>query len=519
MYEESNMAPDDVQQELDEYFATHAPLPPLGALATAHEIEHERQMRERWPVADLYEKLLAPYRLSHPRRIVLNTIGDDIRPLAVAHGFAEICKLERIGHCAAYKTDYAWNAEYQMWLPDTRRSLFRRIFMKHYGDWLVQKIEGSDEPIKVGPGLIEAAIAYARGHEGVALSPTDVGVTEPGRWLTTAELSAQPAQRWLVRFGGVPVIPAHGIGCFYGYSESYKSYFAVKLAVALATGQPALGDTLALDCPERSRVLYVAAEDAAGLGARVAEACRQLRCADARLLLYNQPVVITDPMAVLDLVRQAKQLLAAEAPVAAVILDTYNQTLGPGDDENSADTARNYTLGMRLLQVAFKTVVVTVHHPPKSDGDQLRGSGALENNMDFALRFEREDGTMRTRVSGRKTKNGPKFSPFTVAFADSTDGMVLSAIESAVVASRPRDIFTPSERDAFQVLVEEKGPVPLGAWVTLVEERFGHSRQTVKNAREAAEKEHLIALAGKAGWELTAAGREYAGAQGWSPFV
>ena len=475
-------------------------------------------LEEQFPLPDLYEKLLAPYKMPSAKRIVVSTTHSDLRPLAFAHGFAEICKLERIGHCAAYNTDYAWCDEYQMWLPDTRRTLFRQLFMKHYGNWLIEAIDLSDEPIGLTPRHIEAALDYARGHEGVALCPADVAVMEPGRFLKPREIGRRSGQRWLARLGGAPVIPATGIGVFYGYSEAYKSYVAVNLAVALGAGRSDLGG-LALDCPEESWVLYVGAEDADGLDCRIDQARQQLGAPDARVLLFNQPVVMTDSGTILELVRQGKQALPAGAPVAAVILDTYNQTLGPGDDENSADTARNYTIGMRLLSRAFGAVVITVHHPPKGDGDQLRGSGALENNVDFALRFEREEGTMRTRVSGRKQKNGPKFAPFTVAFADSTAGVVLAGIEAGGRAAQTRDPLTDGQQEVLQILAEHRGPLKFGAWAALATEQLGISEALVQKTRRLAKENNLIALTGKDGWRLTPAGRGYAEVKGWSTIV
>jgi hypothetical protein len=422
-----------------------------------------------------------------------------------------------LGHLAG--TDYEWNAEHQMWLPDARGNLFLQTFMNYYEqERRRHQRDGGrmfEEPL--APSTITAVLAHAR--QLCALSPRDVAITEPGRFLQPGEIGRRGGLRWLARLGGAPVIPATGIGVFYGYSEAYKSYVAVNLAVALGAGRPDLGG-LGLDCPEGSWVLYVGAEDADGLDARIAAARRQLSAEDARVLLFNQPVIMTDPTTVLDLVRQGKQSLPAGAPVAAVILDTYNQTLGPGDDENSADTARNYTIGMRLLGRAFGAVVITIHHPPKGDGDQLRGSGALENNVDFALRFEREEGAMRTRVSGRKQKNGPKFAPFTVAFADSTAGMVLAEIEAGARASQKmKDVLTKAQREVLQVLAEHRGPLQFGAWAKLATDQLGISEALVQKTRSRAKENNLIALTVKDGWELTPFGRAYAHLQGWSTIV
>jgi hypothetical protein len=204
--------------------------------------------------------------------------------------------------------------------------------------------------------------------------------------------------------------------------------------VAIAAGQSTLTD-LTLDYDEGAWVLYVGAEDATGLGHRIVEGCTQAQVADPRLRLDSQAVVMTDMSAVLDLIQRARLALPAHAKVALIVLDTYNQTLGPGDEENSADTARAYTTGMRLLGRAFPgAAVITVHHP-SAEGERLRGSTALENNVEFSIRFDREEGTMRTTLVSKKQKNASRFAPLTAAFATSAEGIVLGSVEAGAATA------------------------------------------------------------------------------------
>lgn len=436
-----------------------------------------------------------------------------------------------LGHCGG--TDYAWNEAYRMWLPGP--DLMRRGFLTYLDVRRAQENEmGRDErpvvddngrpgiwrglrlptPDELTPTFIASVVDHCRAVR-LALTSAQVAVTAPGRFLQPGEIGRRPPQRWLARVGGAPVLPGRGIGALYGYSESYKSYVAVNLAVALASGRADLAG-LALDAPEGGWVLYVAAEDADGLDARIAAARRQLGAPDARVLLYDQPVVMTDGAAVLDLVLQARQALPPGAPVTAVVIDTYNQSLGAGDDENSADTARNYTLGMRLLERALDAVVVTIHHPPKGDGDQLRGSGALENNVDFAIRFEREEGAMRTRVSARKQKNGPKFDAFTVAFAAADDGLVMAGVGTKA-GPRPekagKDPLLDHEQKAlvFRALARAE---PAG--LTYTEWRAAASSAGTFSAAKAMMEDRELVCCAEGRYRLTTQGAAQAEGKGWT---
>jgi hypothetical protein len=168
---------------------------------------------------------------------------------------------------------------------------------------------------------------------------------------------------------------------------------------------------------------------------------------------------------------------------------------------------------MRLLERALDTVVVTIHHPPKGDGDQLRGSGALENNVDFAIRFEREENAMRTRVSARKQKNGPKFSPFTVAFAAADDGLVMAGVEAGAAPTRGQGaVFTPGEREVFDLFVEHRAPWSMAEWTEAAIEELGVSEGLVRKTRTAAAGARFIRKVEGRRWELTGAGLDYAGA-------
>jgi hypothetical protein len=453
-------------------------------------------------------------------RLVFQAWYSDNRPFVLATCFAEICKLKRIGHCAAYRTDYSWSDEYGLWLPDIRRSLFRRIFIEHFGEGLFERNQ-DDASMAPGPRTIESIIDFARGTDGVALSPSEVALTPEPQLLSLDDMQRRPIPRFIARLGNSPIIPAESLGVFYGRSEAFKSYFTVKFAAAIACGVTAF-QGLTLDYPAGAWAIYVGAEDAPGLAHRIAEACNQLGADTARIRLINQPVVMTDMDAVLDLVRRIKIGLAAagagDDPVALIVLDTYNQTLGPGDEENSADTARAYTTGMRVLSRAFPaSAVITVHHP-NAEGVNMRGSTALENNIEFALRFDREDGTMRTTVLCKKQKNAAKFDPFALSFADSAKGIVLAGIQAGAQTRIPKSkanrdpLFDHEQkRLVFRALaLGEPNGLGYSEW-----KKQASSAGTFNAAKSLMEDRGLVHRGDDSRYRLTTTGLQQAQEHGW----
>jgi len=172
-------------------------------------------------------------------------------------------------------------------------------------------------------------------------------------------LAAQPeAQRWLV----TDLWSEGAVGIVGGEPKCCKSFLALELAVAVASGRPALR-RFAVTSP--GRVLLYAAEDAQHIvRARLEGICAAVACELAAIDVQ----VITAPTLRLDLERDRERL---ERTVEALrsrllILDPFVRL--HRIDENSSGEVAPLLAYLRELQRRHTLAVLLVHHARKSSG-------------------------------------------------------------------------------------------------------------------------------------------------------
>ena len=162
-----------------------------------------------------------------------------------------------------------------------------------------------------------------------------------------------------------------------------KSFVALDMAFHIASGRPWMGQRV-----QGGPVLYVAAEGATGLHNRIAA----LKAAnpsvhDIPLALLSATLDLTnDPEAVLRLIEAAKRLQAT-----CIVLDTLAR-LFPGD-ENNPEHMGGVLQVLGQLEAATDTLVVVIHHPPKTKGaTTARGHSMMDGAVDVALYIHHEEG-------------------------------------------------------------------------------------------------------------------------------
>ena len=194
---------------------------------------------------------------------------------------------------------------------------------------------------------------------------------EPIRLHTIAELRKRPPVGWLVdRFAQrstiVMVAGPPGIG---------KSFLTADLALSVATGQPFLGER-----PTRQgRVLYIAGEGATGLPSRVEawERTRNVRVDDDALMVAEQGVDFSSETSTDKLVA-----IVAAQRFDLVIADTFSQLTRLRNENDAAEVATALRNAQRVREACPGSVVVFVHHVGKGDRAQMRGSSAIQGNVD-----------------------------------------------------------------------------------------------------------------------------------------
>ena len=191
------------------------------------------------------------------------------------------------------------------------------------------------------------------------------------RVVRAAELQDLPADQphWLIE----PLWGASAVGVVGGAPKSGKTFLALELAVAVASGRPCLG-RFAVPCP--GPVLVLAAEDSPHQVKRRIQGIAHARGADFTTLEVR---LILDTALRLDRPQDLHRLhltLASQRP-KLLILDPFVRLQRA--DENDARQVAAILAALRELAVTFNAAVLLVHHARKSGaalpGQALRGSG------------------------------------------------------------------------------------------------------------------------------------------------
>lgn len=244
---------------------------------------------------------------------------------------------------------------------------------EHYEDQLEEAV------------VVDRAQRYAVPSEGEPVSAYDARY----KLLSPVDIHAIPAQQWCIK----NILPAKGIAAIFGPSGSGKSFLAVHMAAAIATGGRWFGKRT-----RQADVVYVMLEGEGGIRNRIAALERyQGPLPPERFSVVIQPFHLTTPQDVAD--------LAAVIPDGAVvIIDTLNRA-APMADENSSKDMGLILEGAKTLQATTGGLVVVVHHTGKDASKGLRGHSSLHAALDTAIEVERSAAGNRT-WSVAKSKDG-----------------------------------------------------------------------------------------------------------------
>ncbi len=232
---------------------------------------------------------------------------------------------------------------------------------------------------------------------------------------TTQQVLNMPPPAWLVD----EWLVVGSLACIYGKPSTLKSLVAQSWAFCLATGHDWYGHTVV-----PSRVLYVAAEGAGGLGKRITAWCDD----------FGVPV---DDLADLKWLPIALNLLddeiAAGVVAAAVdnesdvvVIDTVARATPGANENDSAPFSKVVNVADRLRELG-KTVIL-VHHAPQVGG-RLRGHTVLEGALDTNIEAERDPGAPTMTLSMPKQKDFAEAQPIALKLRIVGESVVLDRIE------------------------------------------------------------------------------------------
>jgi hypothetical protein len=243
---------------------------------------------------------------------------------------------------------------------------------------------------------------------------------------------------WLIE----GVIPVGSFTALYGPPGSFKSFIALDIAEAIATGRSWMGKPV--DKP--GAVLYLAGEGFGGIGARI-KACKIHHQTEDGAPIYivrhqlNLRSSAEDFNALMMAVVQLVEQTGMEFSLA--IVDTLARAFG-GGNENSSEDMGAFITAMGKVQEFLNCALMVLHHSGKDAAKGLRGHSSLLGAVDTELELLRFDEQMKGVLTISKQKDGAdnerfgfemvevEIKPAGLALSDPVISLAVQASDSAV---------------------------------------------------------------------------------------
>src|ERR1700735_5416313 len=163
------------------------------------------------------------------------------------------------------------------------------------------------------------------------------------------DIRFDPDEEWVVE----DVLPMRGFGLVYGKPRSFKSFTALDLVLHVVLGDPWAGKRV-----EKSTVVYIAAEGAAGMRKRVSayQAKHEVPRGGFALVAAAPNLGVGDG----DLAALIAAVESAGIRPGLIVIDTASKSIGAAE-ENSAGMAA-FVLNAGKLAGHFDCLVLGVHH-------------------------------------------------------------------------------------------------------------------------------------------------------------
>lgn len=197
------------------------------------------------------------------------------------------------------------------------------------------------------------------------------------------------------------VIPARGIGMFFGASGSYKSFIALDWASCLAHGHAGQWGAP----PVCNDVLYFAGEAPIGTAKQRRPAWLEWQqpTNPHRLAVFPRVPHLGDTDGWAGVKADIEEL---GMKPRLIVIDTLTRLL-TGFDENSSKDATKTTGFLEDLSAYYECFVLVVHHTGKDESRGARGSSAFFANMDTVLSVTKKGQGSYFKVRKHKDADAP----------------------------------------------------------------------------------------------------------------
>jgi hypothetical protein len=252
-------------------------------------------------------------------------------------------------------------------------------------------------PIDVPPPQVEdIAKEFAADPPKEAPPPKPLKTIKIESWDTIQD---EPVE-WLIE----GVIPKGSFTALYGPPGSFKSFIALDIAEAIATGRTWMGK----EVKQTGAVLYLAGEGFGGIGARI-KACKLHHQTEDGAPIYivrhqlNLRSSAEDFNALMMAVVQLVEQTGMEFSLA--IVDTLARAFG-GGNENSSEDMGAFITAMGKVQEFLNCALMVLHHSGKDAAKGLRGHSSLLGAVDTELELLRFEEQMKGVLTISKQKDG-----------------------------------------------------------------------------------------------------------------
>jgi hypothetical protein len=213
------------------------------------------------------------------------------------------------------------------------------------------------------------------------------------------DIQDEPVE-WMIH----SILPAKSFSALFGPPGSFKSFIALDMAEAIATGRPWMGNQI----EKQGAVLYICGEGFGGMGARI-KACQIHHSTPKGAPIYvirhqlNLRSSAEDFNALMMAVVQLVETTGIEFQL--LIIDTLARAFG-GGNENDSDAMGSFITSMGKIQEFLACALMVLHHSGKDLAKGLRGHSSLLGAVDTQLEILRFEDQAKGIISLTKQKDG-----------------------------------------------------------------------------------------------------------------
>ena len=210
-----------------------------------------------------------------------------------------------------------------------------------------------------------------------------------------SELDNEPDPTWLIK----DLISERSTVMMYGASGSYKSFLALDICLAIATGRPTFGSAT-----KAGLVFYGALEGKAHLK-KARRAWRFKHNIDGKIenfFVGRAPMIGVDGE-IQEFGEEIMKRCKGKRPTL-IIIDTLSKSMAGMNENDAADAGRFIQFCDSLVE-EFGCTVMAIHHNGKEENRGARGSSAFLAGFDTVLEVKAVKNTKAVSVYVRKHKD------------------------------------------------------------------------------------------------------------------